>query len=92
MSQEKNNLETHVELCTLRYEQLDQRIQRVEQQLDRVCQDIQEFRTTINSEFNEIKTAIAQSKDERFRVSITTAGTIIVALIGLIGYITLGLR
>lgn len=92
MSQEKQNLETHVELCSLRYEQLAQRIERVESQLDRVVDDIQEIRETISGQFDEIKAAIARSKDERFQTMVTTAGTIIVSLLGLIGYITLGLR
>lgn len=37
---EKENLETHVELCALRYEQLDLRLTNLEEKVDTVHKDI----------------------------------------------------
>lgn len=37
---EKENLEAHVDLCALRYEQLDQRLTNVEEKIDNIHKDI----------------------------------------------------
>jgi len=39
-SLEKQSLEAHVDLCALRYEQLDQRLTNLEEKVDEVHQDI----------------------------------------------------
>ena len=39
---EKENLEAHVDLCALRYEQLDQRLTNVEEKIDNIHSDIVE--------------------------------------------------
>ncbi len=39
---EKENLEAHVDLCALRYEQLDQRLTNVEEKIDHIHKDITE--------------------------------------------------
>lgn len=38
---EKNSLEAHVDLCALRYEQLDGRLNRLEEKVDDMHKDIQ---------------------------------------------------
>ena len=38
---EKNSLEAHVDLCALRYEQLDCRLNRLEEKVDDMHKDIQ---------------------------------------------------
>ena len=40
-SLEKENLEAHVDLCALRYEQLDGRLNRLEEKVDDMHKDIQ---------------------------------------------------
>jgi hypothetical protein len=37
---EKESLEAHVDLCALRYEQLDKRLTKVEQKLDSISDDM----------------------------------------------------
>tara|TARA_B100002019_G_scaffold274420_1_gene271344 strand:- start:1102 stop:1332 length:231 start_codon:yes stop_codon:yes gene_type:complete len=37
---EKNNLDTHVEMCHLRYEQLDHRLNIIEEKVEKVHNDI----------------------------------------------------
>ena len=39
---ERENLEAHVDLCALRYEQLDQRLTNVEEKIDSIHVDITE--------------------------------------------------
>jgi len=90
VSQEKLNLKTHVEMCELRYQQLNDRIQRVENQINQVGTDLRDFKQDIDDGFSELKQAIVNSKDSQFRVMVTTAGTVIVALLGLLGYIVVG--
>jgi len=41
-SLEKENLEAHVDLCALRYEQLDNRLTNVEEKIDNIHKDITE--------------------------------------------------
>ena len=63
---ERTSLEAHVDLCQLRYEQLDQRLTSVEQKIDAVQQEIVEQHKSMKS------------------TMIASAGTIVVALIGVI--------
>lgn len=66
---ERTSLEAHVDLCALRYGQLDQRLTSLEYKMDAVQKDILEGQKSL-------KTTI-----------ITSSGTIVVALIGIIGTI-----
>ncbi len=66
---ETKDLELHVNLCHLRYQQLEQRLTKLEEDVGEIKQDI------INGH-KSLKATI-----------ITTAGTIIVALVGLIAAI-----
>jgi hypothetical protein len=84
---ERTSLETHVDLCELRYQQLDVRMDRVEQQIDALGNDVKELKQTNDRQFNEIKALIADGKDEKFKTMVTVAGTIIVSLLGVMGYL-----
>ena len=66
---EKESLEAHVDLCAIRYQQLDKRLEKLEQ-------DISEVRKDVIDGQKSLKTTI-----------ITTSGTIIVAILALIGTI-----
>ena len=65
-SLEKTSLEAHVDLCAMRYQQLDTRLNSLEQKVDQLAQHID----TSNS---SLKTTM-----------ITTSGTIVVGILGLI--------
>lgn len=84
---ERTNLETHVDLCELRYTQLDQRMSKVEQQVKELNIDLQDFKEENRKSFAEIKTMLSAAKDEKFKTMVTVAGTIIVALLGVLGYL-----
>lgn len=66
---ERENLEAHVDLCAMRYQQLDQRLIKLEADVSEIKRDINEGNRSLRS------------------TMITNTGTIIVALIGVIGTI-----
>lgn len=63
---EKQSLEAHVDLCAMRYQQLDQRLSKLEA-------DVSEIRQDIIDGNKSLKNTI-----------VTSSGTIIVALIGVL--------
>ena len=80
MSKESQDLATHVEICAIRYEGIQQRFAAIDARLDR-----------IDATLEDIKNMISGSKDSKFRTMISTAGTIIVALLGVLGYMIVNL-
>lgn len=84
---EKTDLNLHVELCAERYYRLEEKFTAVESRLDQLHEDFSNFKQTAEESFDDIKTLISDSKDKKFSVMVTTAGTIIVALVGMLGYV-----
>jgi len=84
---ERTNLETHVDLCELRYRQLDDRMTRVEQRIDDVTEELKAVKAEMNSGFGDIKDMLTSAKDEKFKTVVITAGSIIVGLLGVLGYL-----
>ena len=89
---ERTSLETHVDLCELRYQQLDIRMNRVEQRIDALGNDVKELKQTNDRQFNEIKALLSSHKDEKFKVMITVAGTVLASLLGVLGYLIINLK
>jgi predicted nucleic acid-binding Zn-ribbon protein len=92
MSTERDSLEIHVDLCELRYKQLDDRMTRIEQKVQDISIDVQDFKNEVRRGFGEIKDMLIMAKDEKFKTVIVTAGSIIVGLLGLLGYIVVHLK
>lgn len=92
MTTERDNLETHVDLCELRYKQLESRMDRFEQRLDHLSTDLQQVKTEMTRHFGEIKDMLVMAKDEKYKTIVTTAGTIVVGLLALLGYIVVHMR
>ena len=69
VDQEATNLELHVELCAQRYQQLDSRLNNLEEKLDDLTAKIDGFRADL------------------LKILMGTAGTILVAVIALVGTI-----
>jgi predicted phage tail protein len=67
VDQEATNLELHVELCAQRYQQLDSRLNNLEEKIDYLTVKIDGFRTDL------------------MKILIGTAGTVLVAIIALVG-------
>jgi hypothetical protein len=89
---ERTSLETHVDLCELRYQQLGDRMNRVEERIDSITADLKEVKAEMNTGFDEIKEMLTTAKDEKFKTVVTVAGSIIVSLLGLLGYIVVHLK
>jgi hypothetical protein len=66
---EKTSLEAHVDLCAVRYGQLDQRL------------------TSIEGKVSTLQDTIEKSSLNMIKVLIGTAGTIIVAIISMLGIV-----
>lgn len=80
-------LSTHEQVCAERYKGIEVRMDNIETRVDAIITDIKELKTTNDKQFNEIKTMLTNAKDEKFKTVVTVAGTIIVALLGTMGYL-----
>lgn len=87
MSQEETDLSTHVSLCDLRYKQLESRLNGVESRLSKIEADMSALKASTQQGFNEIKLLLEQRNTSKQTQILASAATIIVALIGAIGYI-----
>jgi phosphoribosylcarboxyaminoimidazole (NCAIR) mutase len=76
-----------VDLCELRYQQLEDRMDRVEKRLDSVISDMASLKLSNDRQFNEIKAMLSSAKDEKFKTMVTVAGTVVAALLGMLGYL-----
>ena len=84
---ERESLELHVDLCHLRYQQLEHRVTTLEKKIDTVSEEVKELASSTQQGFDDIKKMLGKNNDERFRVMIATTGTIIVGLLGMLGYV-----
>lgn len=80
-------LSTHEEICALRYKGIEVRMDSIENRMDAISADVKELKSTNDRQFNEIKALISGGKDEKFKTMVTVTGTIIVALLGTMGYL-----
>ena len=87
MATERDNLEIHVDLCELRYKQLDDRMTRVETKVTEINVDLQDFKAEMRQSFDEVKAMLIDAKDHKFNTLVATAGGVVVALLGMLGYI-----
>lgn len=84
---EHKDLNLHVELCAERYHRLEEKFSAVEMRLDHLQNDFDSFKSSSDQNFKEVKNLIGESKDKRFNVMVTSTATVIVALLGMLGYI-----
>lgn len=87
MTTERDSLEVHVDLCQMRYQQLEERFERVEAKVNDLNIDLQDFKAEVRENFDEIKDLLTAAKDHKFNTTIGAASAIIVALVGTLGYI-----
>jgi hypothetical protein len=80
-------LNTHELLCAERYKAIETRMDTIENRMDGISADVKELKQTNDKQFTEIKELISGAKDEKFKTMVTVAGTIIVALLGTMGYL-----
>jgi hypothetical protein len=87
MSQENEDLATHVLLCDLRYKQLEERIHAVDTRLIKLEAEISSLKSTSAAGFTEIKLLLERNNSARQTQMMATFGTIVVAVCSLVGFI-----
>ena len=87
MSKEQSDLATHVEICAIRYQGIEDKFNVIERRLDKVETDISAIKTQMQTGFTEIKLLLERQNSSKQTTLITTVGTIVVAVIGVIGYL-----
>jgi predicted nucleic acid-binding Zn-ribbon protein len=81
MSQEENDLATHVNLCHLRYQQLQEKIDGLEQRLTKVENTISAIKSDMHTGFSEIKLLLEKQNNARAVQLMATISTVGAALI-----------
>ena len=85
-------LTTHEQVCAERYKALENRMDNIETRMDAISADVKELKQTNDKQFSEIKTMLTNAKDEKFKVMLTVAGTVVVALLGMLGYVVVHMK
>lgn len=78
----ETTLKGHIQLCELRYKNLEERLDNVEQRLAKIESKVGDLGATIQSNMLEIKLTIEKANSRRDVQVIATLGTIVVATIG----------
>ena len=82
MSQEEKDLATHVEICAIRYQGIQEKIDGIERRLDKVETDITAIKTQVQTGFSEIKLLLEQRNTSTINQAIATIGVVLAALAG----------
>jgi hypothetical protein len=86
MSREETDLATHVDICAIRYLGIQEKIHGIERRLDKMEADLHALKTSTQQGFNDIKLLLEQRNTQKQTQVLASAATIIVALLGVIGY------
>jgi predicted nucleic acid-binding Zn-ribbon protein len=85
-------LNTHEAVCAERYLGLDTKMKTIEDRLDRLDSEVKDLKSSTSKGFAEIKELIEKRNNSSHTALISAAGTIIVALIGFLGYLLTHLK
>jgi phosphopantetheine adenylyltransferase len=77
----ETTLKGHIQLCELRYKNLEERLDNVEARLTKIESKVSDLGATIQSNLLEIKLVIEKANSRRDVQIIATLGTIVVAAI-----------
>lgn len=86
---EHTSLEMHVQLCAERYSRLEEKFELVEKRIDRLHCEFTSFKGDNQTNLDEIKKLLHGAKDEKFKTIVGAAATIIVGLLGILGYLVI---
>jgi uncharacterized coiled-coil protein SlyX len=89
---EKTSLEAHVDLCQLRYQQLEDRLSQVEKQIKDINIDLIDMRDKMATNHAELKQLILQGNSEKFKAITAAAGAVVVSLLTALGYLITHLK
>jgi archaellum component FlaC len=85
VSQEEKDLATHVEICAIRYQGIQEKIDALERRMSQVENSIDALKISISQGFADIALKIEKDSNKRSIQLITSAGAVIVAVIGSLG-------
>lgn len=85
-------LSTHEAVCAERYLGLDRRMTNLDDKFNKLESELKDLKDTTSKGMGEIKSMLTQAKDEKFKVMLTVAGTVVVSLLGMLGYIVSHLK
>jgi vacuolar-type H+-ATPase subunit E/Vma4 len=86
-SLEKENLEAHVDLCAERYRRLEEKFEALTHRLETLEERLENMSMKSSAQFDELKKMVREGQESKFKVMITTAGTIIAAVLATLGYV-----
>jgi hypothetical protein len=89
---EKTNLEAHVGLCSERYKRLEEKFENLDLNMNSLRKDHENLTLRMSSNHNEVMQMIRDSNSGKFKVLVTTTGTIIAALLSVLGYLVLNIK
>lgn len=84
---EADDLGTHVSLCEIRYKHLQEKLDDMEDRLTALENKVSTLAKETQAGFTEIKLLIEKQNTIKQTQIIATVGTVIAAILGLIGYI-----
>lgn len=85
-------LSTHEAVCAERYAGLDRRMTNLDEKFNKLEGDLKDLKESTSKGMSEIKTMLQNAKDEKFKVMVTVTGTVIVSLLGVLGYLVSHLK
>jgi len=84
---EAEDLNLHVQLCTERYNALEEKIHAVESRIAKIESAVAELKVQTSAGFAEIRLLLERQNSSKQTQIIATFGTIITAVLGFIGYL-----
>jgi len=84
---EAEDLNLHVQLCTERYNALEEKIHAVESRIAKIETAVTDLKVQTASGFSEIRLLLERQNSSKQVQIIATFGTIITAVLGFIGYL-----
>lgn len=87
MTKENEDLNLHVSLCEQRYKELERRLDHVETRLATLATEVSNLKIQMQAGFGDIRILIERQNNTRTTQIIASAGAVIVAILGVWGYI-----
>lgn len=83
----ETTLKGHIQLCELRYQNLEEKINAVEHRLTKVEDQISALKKEMSTGFTEIKLLIEKQNNARTIQLIATLGVVAAAIVTSVGYV-----
>lgn len=84
---ERQNLETHVTLCSERYKRLEDKFSTLEVRLDKLTNEVHDMKRKQSEDMDELKDLIQKGSDARFKAIAAASATIVAALISALAFV-----